>query len=453
MFLIELIQIKYCFETTTSESESYQQHVQMMIHILKLNNGLTGISISASFEKVGSVTLPDGLPVSSIVLTHMTLLSQMKAIYNKYVLTGASLEINISSEHRQILDVFFKDPQTFIQSIVTDLGSDHNINIVDGRSDTANKITANIFDSATIQLLQILTDAHARFVTKHMYSTLTRKIIRSNRKFGHRNSKNYYNDQKTGTNTSKSSMPSTYTLDPISAYRRIRQEEKHNHEISKTKTVTDVDATYAIGDQWVVQEIIGKGAFGIVHRGTNKFDDKDVALKFIIKDASKYHQQTALNEIKILKQLTKISHPNVIRLDYQDYNYTYSGNNGEEFETVLLVMEYASNGHLFDILRYSGAFNAAIARTYFHRIISALKCFHQHNIIHRDLKPENVLLDSRFNLKICDFGLSIVAPNENSSVNQIGRVGTKGYMAPEILSRHMMHHAIYLALVLFCTIY
>ena len=100
-------------------------------------------------------------------------------------------------------------------------------------------------------------------------------------------------------------------------------------------------------------------------------------------------------------------------------------------------MEYASNGQLFDILRYSGALNESIVRTYFHSIISALKCFHEQGIIHRDLKPQNILLDSRFNIKICDFGLSIVVKNKNNdqhSQKQMGKVGTKGYIAPEILN-------------------
>jgi len=38
--------------------------------------------------------------------------------------------------------------------------------------------------------------------------------------------------------------------------------------------------------------------------------------------------------------------------------------------------------------------------------LCALNYIHSANIIHRDLKPSNFLIDSKCNVKICDFGLA-----------------------------------------------
>ena len=48
----------------------------------------------------------------------------------------------------------------------------------------------------------------------------------------------------------------------------------------------------------------------------------------------------------------------------------------------------------------------------------------------RDCKPENILLDSKGHVRISDLGLAVEIP-EGEAVR--GRVGTVGYMAPEII--------------------
>ena len=56
---------------------------------------------------------------------------------------------------------------------------------------------------------------------------------------------------------------------------------------------------------------------------------------------------------------------------------------------------------------------------------------HNEGIAHRDIKPENILIDKTLNIKIADFGLAI---NKNIS-RSTDFVGTKVYMAPEIIER------------------
>jgi serine/threonine protein kinase len=75
-----------------------------------------------------------------------------------------------------------------------------------------------------------------------------------------------------------------------------------------------------------------------------------------------------------------------------------------------------------------------IARYYFHQMLSVVEYLHcDQKIVHRDFKLENILIDSQFNLKVCDFTLAKTFA-EGSSVGVFyTRVGTEKYMAPEIL--------------------
>lgn len=55
---------------------------------------------------------------------------------------------------------------------------------------------------------------------------------------------------------------------------------------------------------------------------------------------------------------------------------------------------------------------------------------HENSISHRDIKLENLLLDDSKNIKIIDFGFSIVSPKDKK-LNVF--CGTPSYMAPEIV--------------------
>jgi len=102
-------------------------------------------------------------------------------------------------------------------------------------------------------------------------------------------------------------------------------------------------------------------------------------------------------------------------------------------DTILLVLEYAPGGELFDILYYTSALAENVARTYFKQIINGLEACHNANVVHRDLKPQNLLLDAKYNLKITDFGLSKIIQSDADSIMKTTYVGTRGYQAPELL--------------------
>lgn len=116
----------------------------------------------------------------------------------------------------------------------------------------------------------------------------------------------------------------------------------------------------------------------------------------------------------------KINHPNIIKF----YGHQKQGNK------VLILLEYAHNGDLFNYLNKKGGFDNPEACKYFTQTAMALQHIHSFKLIHRDLKPENLLLDKNYDIKLCDFGWS-AEYDENMRRQTV--CGTYEYMAPEIL--------------------
>jgi len=191
-------------------------------------------------------------------------------------------------------------------------------------------------------------------------------------------------------------------------------------------------------DKYIVGETLGKGGFSKVKLGLDPSTSPPtrVALKLLNKSSlssSTSHLRQAEREIAAM---SAISHQHVLQLRDVQWSAKYVKKSGVCNDVILLVLELATQGELFDYLSYTGAFHETLARTYFHQLIDAVGYCHSHAIAHRDLKPENLLLDHTFSLKVADFGLS------NSLITPAGQhrlmhteCGTLAYLAPEVLAR------------------
>lgn len=77
----------------------------------------------------------------------------------------------------------------------------------------------------------------------------------------------------------------------------------------------------------------------------------------------------------------------------------------------------------------SGSFSEAQAALYIKQIADALKYCHKKHVIHRDIKPENLLLGSKGEVKMADFGWSVHAPSSRRTT----LCGTLDYISPEMV--------------------
>ncbi|KAJ4833179.1 hypothetical protein Tsubulata_016047 [Turnera subulata] len=184
----------------------------------------------------------------------------------------------------------------------------------------------------------------------------------------------------------------------------------------------DLDTISLATNYFSKANIIGEGGFGSVYKG-RLLTGQEIAVKKLSRNSGQGIQEFR-NEVVLI---AKLQHKNLVGL-------VGSCIQGEDR---MLVYEYMPNKSLdyfiFDgerstLLGWQKRFNIVLG------IAKGLLYLHQDSklqIIHRDLKPSNILLDSKLNPKISDFGLARIFGEDGNEAKTKRVVGTYGYMSPE----------------------
>lgn len=176
------------------------------------------------------------------------------------------------------------------------------------------------------------------------------------------------------------------------------------------------------------QEIVGRGAFGIVRISHKKLDNGLGEKLYAVKEFRRRPEET---EKKYSKRLTaefcissSLRHPNVIHtLDL------VKDSKGDYCE----VMEYCAGGDLYTLVLSAGKLEVQEADCFFKQMMRGVEYMHEMGVAHRDLKPENLLLTTHGALKITDFGNGecFRMAWENDAHMVSGLCGSAPYIAPE----------------------
>ncbi len=166
-----------------------------------------------------------------------------------------------------------------------------------------------------------------------------------------------------------------------------------------------------------ILEKLGEGGMGVVYRAHDTKLDRDVALKFLPSHLSASEQDKA-RFIQEAKAASALNHPNVCTI------HAIEEHGGQQF----IVMEYVDGKTLRNLRPETLKLETILP--YAIQIGEALQEAHSHGIVHRDVKPENIMINSKNQVKVMDFGLAKLKGTLKLTKTST-TVGTLAYMAPE----------------------
>lgn len=167
-------------------------------------------------------------------------------------------------------------------------------------------------------------------------------------------------------------------------------------------------------------EKLGEGTYATVYKGRNRATGQYVALKEINLDSEEGTPSTAIREISLMKEL---KHENVVTL----YDVIHTENK------LNLVFEFMDKDlkKFMDTYGVKGALDVKQVKAFMFQLLNGVMFCHHNRVLHRDLKPQNLLISSKGELKLADFGLArAFGIPVNTFSNE---VVTLWYRAPDVL--------------------
>jgi hypothetical protein len=170
-----------------------------------------------------------------------------------------------------------------------------------------------------------------------------------------------------------------------------------------------------------VQRRLGQGGMGEVFRARDTQLQRTVALKI-----PRWADERPALRARFLREAraaASLGHPNICPV------YDADEIDGRPY----LTMAYVDGPPLAVRLRQSGPFAATEAAALVSTVARAMQHAHEEGILHRDLKPANILLNSRGEPVVTDFGLAFRLDTDTGErlTEQGLLVGTPSYMPPE----------------------
>ena len=190
------------------------------------------------------------------------------------------------------------------------------------------------------------------------------------------------------------------------------------------QTVRGLSPGQCLFQRYRLRSVLGRGGMGVVWLADDEQLDCPVALKFLPEIVT--HDRQAIADLKreVIKSRA-LNHHHIVRV----HDFVTDG------VAAAISMEYVDGGTLSDLRldQPGGVFEPEALLSWVEQLCSALTYAHgTARLVHRDLKPKNLMITSKGELKVADFGISR-SITESASMGSLAHSssGSPPYMSPQ----------------------
>lgn len=184
-------------------------------------------------------------------------------------------------------------------------------------------------------------------------------------------------------------------------------------------------------DNYLVDSLVSKGGIGETFIAISKSTSE----KYFVKKVKGPYHSVLLNEKNILEGLSEYQYfPKVIEVIIEE-------------EACYLILSYFNGESLLEILSREDKLSLSSSLYLIKQLLVALSILHNKGMLHKDIKPANILITEDGQVKIIDFGITMLLEKKTVSNDWFGNIvdatvyladgritgvrGTPMYMSPE----------------------
>lgn len=176
-----------------------------------------------------------------------------------------------------------------------------------------------------------------------------------------------------------------------------------------------------LNGRYEILKVINTSGMANIYLVSDSNLNKYWCLKEIKKSESGKNQveyYSLLQEANIMKSLNHSGIPRIVTIE-------------QEGDSIFIVMDYVDGLSIKSWIIRKGRVKQDIAVMWMKQICQIMIYLHNRKkpIFYRDMKPDNVMIQGDGNIKLLDFGISVVISEPNQRIERA--LGTRGYAAPE----------------------